>query len=329
MARLLYHRRREARSLVHPVDAVPAHSVGAGCLSESRHPHGDRHLARRRHRSLRPPDGRGPGAKARPIGVRRQQARRFRQPRHRLPGARARGRLHADDRLRRRLVVKPFLEKGLTFDVMNDLAPVFNIAETPHILVIPASVPAKDIAEFIAYGKAQPKPLHYGSAGFGSPPHLSMELFAQAAGLKMVHVPYKGVGGAMPDLLAGRVQAMSVALGSARAYLKGGQLRPLATGARHRIAGLPDVPTSAEAGLPRWEMSAWFGVFAPRATPTAVVRTLNEKLQEVPDEPKVKARLFDAGAEPIGGSVESFAERFRADHRMWGDFIRETGIRQE
>jgi tripartite-type tricarboxylate transporter receptor subunit TctC len=226
------------------------------------------------------------------------------------------------------MVVKPFLEKGLTFDVMNDLAPVFNIAETAHILVVPPSVPAKDIAEFIAYAKAQPQPLHYGSAGFGSPPHLSMELFAQAAGLKMVHVPYKGVGGAMPDLLAGRVQAMSVALGSARTYLKGGQLRPLATGAKHRIAGLPEVPTSAEAGLPRWEMSAWFGVFAPRGTPMAVVRTLNEKLQEVLDEPKVKARLFDAGAEPIGGSVESFAERFRADHRMWGDFIKETGIKE-
>jgi tripartite-type tricarboxylate transporter receptor subunit TctC len=227
------------------------------------------------------------------------------------------------------MVVKPFLEKGLTFDVMNDVAPVFNIAETPHILVVPPSVPAKDIAEFIAYAKAQPKPLHFGSAGFGSPPHLSMELFAQAAGLKMVHVPYKGVGGAMPDLLAGRVQAMSVALGSARAYLKGGQLRALAIGAKHRIAGLPDVPTSAEAGLPRWQMSAWFGVFAPRGTPAAVVQLVNQKLQEVLDDSKVKSRLFDAGAEPIGGSVESFSERFRADHRMWGDFIRETGIKQE
>jgi tripartite-type tricarboxylate transporter receptor subunit TctC len=227
------------------------------------------------------------------------------------------------------MVVKPFLEKGLTFDVMNDVTPVFNIAETPHILVVPPSVPAKDIAEFIAYAKAQPKPLHFGSAGFGSPPHLSMELFAQAAGLKMIHVPYKGVGGAMPDLLAGRVQAMSVALGSARAYLKGGQLRALAIGAKHRIAGLPDVPTSAEAGLPRWEMSAWFGVFAPRGTPAAVVQLLNQKLQEVLDDPKVKSRLLDAGAEPIGGSVESFTERFHADHRMWGDFIRETGIKQE
>ncbi|TMH96226.1 MAG: tripartite tricarboxylate transporter substrate binding protein [Betaproteobacteria bacterium] len=227
------------------------------------------------------------------------------------------------------LVVKPFLEHGLTFDVMNDLAPVFNVAETAHILVVPPAVPAKDIAEFIAYAKAQPKPLHYGSAGFGSPPHLSMELFARAAGLKMVHVPYKGVGGAMPDLLAGRVQAMSMALGSARAYLKNGQLRPLATGAKRRIAGLPDLPTSAEAGLPRWEMSAWFGIFAPRGTPPAIVRLLNAKMQEVLDEPKLRERFFDAGAEPIGGSVESFAERYRADHRMWGDFIKETGIKQE
>src|SRR5258706_11448503 len=120
------------------------------------------------------------------------------------------------------LVVKPFLEHGLTFDVMNDLAPVFNVAETAHILVVPPAVPAKNLAEFIAYAKAQPKPLHYGSAGFGSPPHLSMELFARAAGLKMVHVPYKGVGRAMPDLLAGRVQAMSMGPGSSRCYLTNG-----------------------------------------------------------------------------------------------------------
>src|SRR5947208_1556984 len=112
-------------------------------------------------------------------------------------------------------------------------------------------------------------------------------------------------------------------------YLKNGQLRPLATGAKRRIAGLPDLPTSAEAGLPRWEMSAWFGIFAPRGTPPAIVRLLNAKMQEVLDEPKLRERFFDAGADPIGGSVESFAERYRAAHRMWGDFIKETGIKQE
>ncbi|HZE61674.1 MAG TPA: tripartite tricarboxylate transporter substrate binding protein [Burkholderiales bacterium] len=225
------------------------------------------------------------------------------------------------------IVVKPFLEKGLTFDVMSDLVPVFNFAQTPHILVVPQSVPAKDMAEFIGYAKAHV--LHYGTAGVGSPPHLSMELFAKVAGLEMISVPYKGVGGAMPDLLAGRVQAMSMALGSARPYLKDGRLRPLATGAKRRLRGLPDVPTSAEVGLGRWEMSAWFGVFAPRGTPAEIVRLLNEKLQQVLDEPKTGQRLLEVGADPIGGSSESFAERYRADHRMWGEFIKETGIKPE
>ena len=225
------------------------------------------------------------------------------------------------------LVVKPFLEKGLTFDVMKDLVPVFNFAQTPHILVVPQSIPARDVAELIALAKTQT--LAYGSAGFGSPPHLSMALFARVAGLKMLHVPYKGVGGAMPDLLAGRVHVMSMALGSARPYLKDGRLRPLATGAKQRLGGLPDVPTSAEVGLGAWEMSAWFGVFAPRGTSAEIVRNLNQSLQGVLDDPKTRERLSQAGADPIGGSSESFAERYRADYKMWGEFIREAGIRME
>jgi len=225
------------------------------------------------------------------------------------------------------LVVKPFLEKGLAFDVMNDLVPVFNFAQTPHILVVPQSLPAKDVGEFIALAKKET--FAYGSAGFGSPPHLSMALFAKVAGLKMLHVPYKGVGGAMPDLLAGRVQAMSMALGSARPYLKDGRLRPLAAGARQRLRGLPDVPTSAEVGLADWQMSAWFGLFAPRGTPPEIVRYLNQSLQAVLDDPKTGERLLQAGADPIGGSSESFAERYRADHKMWGEFIREAGIKME
>ncbi len=225
------------------------------------------------------------------------------------------------------LVVKPFLEHGLTFDVMNGLVPVFNFAQTPHILVVPQMLPAKDIAEFIAF--ARTRTLAYGSAGFGSPPHLSMALFAKVAGLKMLHVPYKGVGGAMPDLLAGRIHAMSMALGSARPYLKDGRLRPLATGARQRLRSLPKVPTAEEAGIGGWEMSAWFGVFAPRGTSPEIVRLLNEKLQEVLDDPKTGQRLFDAGADPVGGSSESFAERYRADYKRWGEFIRENGIKRE
>src|SRR4051812_47842522 len=155
------------------------------------------------------------------------------------------------------IVVKPFLERGLTFDVMSDLVPIFNFAQTPHILVVPQSVPAKDIAEFIAYAKTQQ--LHYGTAGIGSPPHLSIELFAKVAGLKMIPVPYKGVGGALPDLLAGRVQVMSMALGSARPYLKDGRLRPLATGAKQRIGGAPEGPPPAPNGLAGGQSTARFG----------------------------------------------------------------------
>ena len=227
------------------------------------------------------------------------------------------------------IVVKPFLERGLSFDVMNDLVPVCSIAEVAHILVVPATVPAKDVGEFIAWAKAQPGKVNYGSAGIGSPPHLSMELFARVAGLKLVHVPYKGVGGALPDLLAGRVQVMSMAVGSARPYLKTGQLRPLAAGAKHRLANLPQVPSAAEAGVAGWEMSAWFGVFAPRGTPMEVVRLLNQHLQALLEVSKVRERLYDAGAEPVGGSAEAFAERYRADHRRWGQFIREIGLKTE
>lgn len=227
------------------------------------------------------------------------------------------------------LVVKPFLEHSLPFDPLNDLAPVFNVAEAPHILVVPASLPAKDLAEFIAYAKAHPGKVYYGSAGIGSPPHLSVELFARFAGLKLVHVPYKGIGNALPDMIAGRVQLMSMSLGSARPYLKSGQIRPLAAGTKRRLAGLPDVPTSAEAGVPDWEMSAWFGIFAPRETASEIVRLLNDTMQAVIEEPKVKQRLFEIGAEPIGGSAASFAERFRSDYRMWGQVIKDSGIKLE
>ena len=200
-------------------------------------------------------------------------------------------------------------------------------AEVAHILVVPASVPVSDVGSLIALAKK--KSLYYGSAGVGSPPHLSMELFARIAGVKLVHVPYKGVGGAMPDLLAGRVQVMSMAVGSARPYLKTGQLKPLAAGAKHRLASLPDLPTAAEAGVAGWEMSAWFGLFAPRGIAPEIVRLLNDKSQGVLDDPKSQQRLAEVGAEPIGGSVESFVERYRADYRMWGQFLKETGIKQE
>ena len=227
------------------------------------------------------------------------------------------------------LVIKPFLDHSFAFDPLSDLVPVFNVAEAPHILVVPATLPVKDLSEFIGYARANPGKVYYGSAGTGSPPHLAADQFARLAGLKLVHVPYKGVGPALPDLVAGRLQVMSMSYGSARPYLKSGALKALAAGSKRRLAGLPEVPTSAEAGLPGWEMSAWFGIFAPKDTSAEIVRLLNEKLQQVIDAPKVRQRLLEIGAEPIGGPAPSFAERVRADYRYWGQVVRESGIKLE
>src|SRR5260221_2733003 len=164
------------------------------------------------------------------------------------------------------LVINPFLYRSMPFDPLSDLVPVFNIGDAPQLLVVTGALPAQNLREFVAYAKAQSAPLAYASAGVGTTTHLAMDHFARLAGIELQHISYQGVGQALSDLLAGRVHALSVGLVPVRAHLKTGALRALASAAPKRLAALPEIPTSAEAGLPGYEMTTWFGVVAPRGT---------------------------------------------------------------
>jgi tripartite-type tricarboxylate transporter receptor subunit TctC len=225
------------------------------------------------------------------------------------------------------VVITPFLYASLPFDPLNDIVPVFNIAGAPQLLVVPASLPVKDLAEFIALARANPGKLNYASAGPGSTTHLAADHFARLAGVQLVHVPYRGAGPALADLIAGRVQMLSVGLSPVQAYLRSGTLRALAAASKTRLAAAPDVPTSAEAGLPGWEMTTWFGIFAPKGTSSAIIHAINASMQSVIDDPKTRERLLDSGIEPIGGPAEEFAERVRSDYRSWEKVVRASGVK--
>jgi tripartite-type tricarboxylate transporter receptor subunit TctC len=225
------------------------------------------------------------------------------------------------------LVINPFLYRSMPFDPISDLVPVFNIGDAPQLLVVTGTLPALNLRDFVAYAKTQPSALPYASAGVGTTTHLAMDHFARLAGIELQHIAYKGVGQAMADLLAGRVQAMSVGLGPVRAHLKSGSLRALAAAAPKRLAAIPEVPTSAEAGLPGYEMTTWFGVVAPKGTSPAVVTYLNRHLQSALDDPKTQQRLLESGMEPAGGDAQSFGQLIRSDYRKWEPVVKASGAR--
>jgi tripartite-type tricarboxylate transporter receptor subunit TctC len=225
------------------------------------------------------------------------------------------------------VVITPFLYASLPFDPLNDIVPVFNIAGAPQLLVVPGALPVRDLAEFIALARANPGKLNYASAGPGSTTHLAADHFARLAGVQLVHVPYRGAGPALTDLLAGRVQMLSVGLSPVQAHLRSGALRALAAASKTRLAAAPEVPTAAEAGLPGWEMTTWFGIFAPKGTSPEVVQAVNTAMQAVIDDPKTRRRMIESGMEPIGGPAQAFAERVRSDYRTWEKVVRASGVK--
>jgi tripartite-type tricarboxylate transporter receptor subunit TctC len=225
--------------------------------------------------------------------------------------------------------INPNLHRKLPYDPVRDFAPVALLAQAPLVLVVHPSVPARDIAEFIAYARANPGRLNFASNGNGSSSQLAAVMFDTMAGVDMVHVPYKGLSPALADLLSGQVQLMFSSVVAILPHIKAGKLRGLATTGAKRLASLPELPTIAESGLPGYEASSWYGILAPAGTPRDIVARLNAELGKALDQPEVRASLIAEGAEPAGGSPEAFAAHIRSEMERLGKLIRDANIRLE
>jgi tripartite-type tricarboxylate transporter receptor subunit TctC len=216
----------------------------------------------------------------------------------------------------------------LNFNLIGGVAPVAGIFRGPFVLVVHPSFPAKSVPEFIAYAKANPGKINMASAGIGSAPHLAGELFEMMAGVSMVHVPYRGVGPALTDLLGGQVQTMFASMPSSIEYVRDGKLRPLAVTATARWEALPDVPTVGDF-LPGYEASAWFAIAAPRNTPVEIVETLNRAVNAALAEPRMKARLATLGGTVMAGSPADFGKLIADETAKWGKVVKAAHIKAD
>ncbi|HEV7802188.1 MAG TPA: tripartite tricarboxylate transporter substrate binding protein [Burkholderiales bacterium] len=217
------------------------------------------------------------------------------------------------------------LYRKLGYDLAKDLSPVAMIASFPSAIVLHPSLPARSIKELIALAKAQPGQLNYGSAGNGSPNHLALELFNTMAHVKMMHVPYKGTGQMVVDLVAGQLQLASMGFPAALQNVKSGKLRVIAVTSASRSPLLPDVPTVAETGLPGFDVTSWYGVFGPAALPQDIVGRLNTEIGGMAAAADVKERFARLGAEPASLAPDAFGRYVRAEIVRWSKVVKDSG----
>ena len=225
------------------------------------------------------------------------------------------------------LTVNQFLFRDLPFDVARDLAPVTVLATSPNVLVVHPSVPVKTFGELLAYAKANPGRLNFSSPGAGSGAHLAGELLNVEAGVKTVHVPYKGMAPAVSDLVGGQVQMMFAGVSTILQHVRSGKLVALAIAAPHRLPQLPDVPTVAESGIADFDVTSWYGIVVRAGTPPAVVRKLHADMAEALAAPDVKERLATLGLEPLGNTPEEFQRMIAAESRKWSEIVRKASIK--
>jgi tripartite-type tricarboxylate transporter receptor subunit TctC len=211
----------------------------------------------------------------------------------------------------------PALRSRMQFDTLKDFAPISLLVKVPNLIVVYPPYQVKSVKDLISLAKAKPATINYASAGNGSSPHLAAELFDMMAGTEMVHVPYKGGGPAMVDVISGQVPLFFSSMASAMSYVKSGKMRPVAIAAKERSAALPEVPTVAEAGLPGYEMYEWNAMFAPAGTPKSIIDRLSKEIAIVLKDPDVKGRLAGIGAEVVGSTPEELDRFRRAELEKW------------
>jgi tripartite-type tricarboxylate transporter receptor subunit TctC len=220
------------------------------------------------------------------------------------------------------------LYKNLPFNFIRDIAPVAGLVRTPNVMEVPNSFPAKTVAEFIAYCKANPGKVNMASSGSGTSVHLSGELFKSMTGCNMVHVPYKGAGPALTDLMAGQVHVLFDNLPSSVGHIKGGRLRALGVTSEQREPSMPEVPTVAET-VPGYEATAWFGIGMPKGTPRDVVEKVNAEVNRALADPKMRERLAELGGRPIAGTPEDFGKVIAAETEKWSKVVNASGAKVE
>jgi len=224
------------------------------------------------------------------------------------------------------LAIQETMFAKLPYSALRDFTPVAKVAEGPQVLVVGMSVPVKTVSELIAYAKAQDGKLNYASPSAGGSNHLAAELFKSMAGFEATHVPYKGGAPAEMDVMSGQVTFMFAALTSAMRQVKAGKLRALGVSSKSRMQSAPDVPTIAEAGLPGFEVTSWYGVVGPAGMPAAVVTRLNKAINEVLREPAMQQRLVSLDLDATPGTPKEFGEFIRGNVDMWKKVVTEAGL---
>jgi tripartite-type tricarboxylate transporter receptor subunit TctC len=227
------------------------------------------------------------------------------------------------------LAVNPYMLKSQPYDVNKDFMPVTLLAKVPNVFVIHPDVPATNFKEFVAYAKKNPGKLNYGSAGNASAGHLAMEYLKLVTGMFITHIPYRGTGPQLTDLLAGRTQASSAGLPALGPYIRSGKLRAIAVGTSQRISTLQDVPTVAELGFKNFETSQWYGILAPAGTPADVVKLLQEESLKALKSSAVTARFATDNAIAGGGPASEFASFIANEQKVWSDIVKRAQIRAD